>query len=68
MNAVIGTALPWIMNVIAVYERKIGIAYPEGLTLNFNAIGGAVRSNPHALDGNPSFQIDKKSEAVTLKG
>lgn len=66
MDTVIGTALPWVVRVIRVYEENMGRTYPVGLTLNFNPIGGAVRDNPHILDSNPDFKINPKTGEVTL--
>lgn len=66
MDVVIEIALPWIVNVIQTYEKEMGSLYPPNLTLNFNAIGGAVRDNPHVLDKNPGFSIDKETGEVTL--
>lgn len=67
MNAAIGTALPWMVGVIETYKKEKGTTYPDGLTLNFNPIGGIVRDTPHALDRNPAFEINPKSGEVTLK-
>lgn len=69
MNVVIGVALPWIINVIQIYERdqKEELRkYPKNLTLNFNMIGGAVRDNPFGLHENPPFAINPKTGDITF--
>lgn len=67
MNAAIRTALPWMVGVIEAYKEGKGTTYPDGLTLNFNPMGGIVRDTPHALETHPAFKINPENGEVTLQ-
>lgn len=66
MNQAIRIALPWMIQVMKHYRAVPGITLPPNLTLNFNAVGGAVREDLRVLDNNPPFQINPETGLVSL--
>lgn len=66
MNQAIRIALPWMIQVMKHYRAAAGVTLPQNLTLNFNAVGVAVREDPHVLNNNPQFQINPESGLVSL--